>query len=173
VKEFSEVVLNFFKCAALVAAGFWAFYKFDLTETPQLAPTLKLNGTLEQAKLGQPAACDFKLTISINNDYKSPVEIKRVNARLWFFDFPTLTENVTFFDFRDLEKRKPAWELPPGADQPLAFKVYPSQGAWYQFDILVRKPEKPYIYHKVTVDSDMPAITNALFNSGCSRFDCG
>jgi hypothetical protein len=86
VKGFSEVVLNFFKCAALVAAGFWAFYKFDLTETPQLAPTLKLNGTLEQGKLGQPAACDFKLTISINNDYKSPVEIKRVNARLWFFE---------------------------------------------------------------------------------------
>jgi hypothetical protein len=160
------------KCAALVAAGYWAFYKFGVTEAPQLAETLNIGDKLEQARLGQTTACDFKLTISIDNKYKSPVDIKRVHARLWFFDFPELTQNVTFFDFREVEKSDPAWELPPGADQPLAFKMHPSQSASYQFDIFVRKPEKSYVYHKITVDSEAPAISKAAFDSGYSRVDC-
>src|SRR5215469_4287942 len=170
IAKWSEILLNIVKCVGIGVAGYWALFKFDLTEAPNYAPTLALSSNASQGKMAE--ACKFQLSIQITNNYNVPVKIDGVAIKLWLFDFPLPKKTVTFVDFRDLEKESPAWQLPTGADKELSFTYYPHQQANYGYDILLLNPDKNYAYYKIRLDSKTSDIANNVFDTKYIQLRC-
>lgn len=174
-KSRSEIFLNVVKCLGIGAAGYWALFKFNITEAPNYAPTLALSSDVFQENWNVAGACRFQLRIQIANNFNTPVKIDGVHVKLWLFEFPQPEKPVKFVDFREFETKPTTpttWELPAGADKPLSFEYYPHQQASYDYDLLFLNPDKHYVYYKVTLDSKTSEIAGNVFDTKYVHLRC-
>ena len=77
-----------FEIAGIVAAGFWAFWVFGLTQAPGLKENFKIESSLIWHPLRDDRSCLAEWKVSVTNESKATVKIRKVQRRAWLVDRP-------------------------------------------------------------------------------------
>ncbi|MBZ9765530.1 hypothetical protein LB526_01985 [Mesorhizobium sp. CA6] len=156
------LVKDVFSIIGVIAAGIWAFFVFDKTQAPQFARQLNVSSSIGFFKpVNDPGTCGTTIDVTVTNDRNATVEIKALSLKLWHFDYP---KNDGYFDFEEIKKMPPTWELPRDAGSPLTGHYYPKSSYHYQFEFF-GKPKGHYVYYLAEIATNPPEVGKETFSS--------
>lgn len=160
-----ELFKAIFEILAVLAAGYWAFTRFQNSEAPGLEERAEISGELAWLHRPRSDYCLARFGITVKNIGKRAFDLDSIWVSGWQFDRPRVREPIQYLDPANFQSREPDIWIPFVAADSLKPNRYISITGHYPPDV---HSHDDYVF---SIRKDTSKVMLFRFETGWSSND--